>query len=81
MVNQKKHRVKGLLFIYFLLSILFDVLAQIVLAKHFSELPIGGVRLVINGFAILIVLGVYKFVLYRQQFVTNIEETKEPENR
>ena len=73
MVNQKKYRVKGLLFMYFLLSILFDILAQIVFVKHFSELPIGGVRLVTNGFVILIVLGVYKFVLLRQQFTTDIE--------
>jgi len=72
MVNQKKRRVKGLLFIYFSLSIVFDVLARIVFAEYFPELPIGGVRLVTNGFVLLIVLGVYEFVLHRRQF-TNIE--------
>ena len=73
MVNLKKRRVKGLLFIYFSLSILFDGLAQIVFAKYFPKLPIGAVRLVTNGFVLLIVLGVYKFVLHRQQFTTDIE--------
>lgn len=67
MFGRKKHRIKGLVLLYFALSITLEILFLTIRSEKTLNFPIWGERLIISGIPFLFVLGTYVFYQRRHK--------------